>query len=338
MALIQSRCGENFLTFNEEAHNYILNGNGVPGPTTFCEGGFPTSEVLVNWMVKEGAKFTTAILLRLFRDKKPKLTLGLLELLYKRSTQASKKKAKSAANAGTVVHKYAELTETGRREEAVALLDSKKDDPLYERIQNGCRKFDEWKAQNKDTIIATEAIVGFICKANHDDPSSRCLCFAGKFDRLAYRPGVGVVLSDFKTSSGIFVKQKIQLGAYAAAIRCWMGLEVDAIEILRFGKDDGDFEDETIRDKQIIQEFEEQALICRQTYKFKLKYDKRTYVKKPKIQPGVPSAVLPEEPGQVPNVYEAKIPRKPRRNSSKKAGRKAPPEAGSNSTAETLEG
>jgi hypothetical protein len=118
------------------------------------------------------------------------------------------------------------------------------------------------------------------CQNVVDRTEYACLCFCGKFDRLARRPGVGLVLSDFKTSSGIYADQKIQLAAYAVAIEFWMGLTVDAIEILRFGKDDGEFETELVTSKAAIHEFMQQAKRCRATYEFKKQWDRPKY--KPK--------------------------------------------------------
>jgi hypothetical protein len=60
----------------------------------------------------------------------------------------------------------------------------------------------------------------------------------------------------------------VQLAAYATAIKEWMGLDVGGLEILRFGKEDGEFETLLIDDPIEIQRFKDQAIRCRETFEF----------------------------------------------------------------------
>jgi hypothetical protein len=244
------------LTFDDVKHRYTLDGESAPGVTTFIKGGFPEGEQLASWKVGQGSQFMAGWFKEAWKeeeypsDEKVKAAIKL-------SKTAWKGEAQKAANVGTIVHDYAYLTELGKRREALLLLEEYTDTPQWEKINNGAKRFDEWKDQNDDTIVAAEAIV-----------ASPQFKYAGKFDRLASR-GNRLVLSDFKTSSYIYVDQFIQLAAYAIAIEDWLNLEVQQFEILRFGKEDGAFQTLSITDSTEMEEFRTQAIRCRQTYEFR---------------------------------------------------------------------
>lgn len=263
MPLIESIHDGHVLTFDEDKHRYTLDGQRVPGPTTFGKGGYPTSEMLIGWMVGQGSKYTAEQLYKLIQENKELPNDTRLKEIIKESKTAYRAVAQAAADIGTVVHDYAYLTELGRTREALQLLSAHENTPAWEKINNGVKKFEAWKGEHlSDEIIASEAIVGSVEES-----------YGGKFDRLAYRPGVGLVLSDFKTSSGIYVDMFIQLGAYVKAIDEWMEKKVDAMEILRFGKEDGEFQTLMIHSKEEMEAFVRQAIFCRRTYKFRLKWE-----------------------------------------------------------------
>lgn len=263
MALIQSSKDNHYLTFDDEKHRYTLDGQRVPGATTFGKGGYPTSEALTGWMIGQGSNYTAVKIKQLIEAKEnPHYpTNEELKQIIKESKQAHRAVAEEAANIGTIVHDFAYLTELGRTREALQMLSEFEDVPQWTEINNGIKKFEEWKAGNKDVIVATEAIVASVEEQ-----------YGGKFDRLATRDGK-LVLSDFKTSNGFYVDQFIQLGAYSKAIKEWLGLNVEAYEILRFGKEKGEFETMLIDNQAELQAFIDQAILCRRTYKFKLKWD-----------------------------------------------------------------
>ena len=246
MSLVQSEFNGNYLTFDETKHRYILNGERVPGPTTFIKEGFPVSEGLINWKIEQGARFVL--------QNTEKLTSADV---IKGAKVAWKDAAQAAANIGTIVHDYAYLTEVGKEAEAQSLVLKSQDLPDWNKIKNGMNKFDAWKDENNDQLLFSEAIVANITHK-----------FGGKFDRLAVRHHK-LVLSDFKTSSGIFVDMFIQLGAYSLAIKEWLGQEVDVFEILRFGKEDGEFQVQQFDSTGDLIWFEQQAIRCRETYEFK---------------------------------------------------------------------
>lgn len=257
MGVIVSKKDEHVLHFDEEAHVYSLDESIVPGVTGFVKGGLPTSFFLTSWMIGKGAEYAF--------DQAQKLNGSCTGIQKKEILKAAKtayrKDASTAAGIGSLIHDYAYYTELNNYEKASEILAKARPEDLA-KVMNGINKFKEWKAQNNDEIIATETIVA---SPKHS--------FAGKFDRLAKR-GDRIVLSDFKTSRGIFTDFYVQLGAYAVAIKEWMDIEVTDVEILRFGKEKGEFEVRGFSKKADIKRFKDQAIRCRETHEFLQKMEK----------------------------------------------------------------
>lgn len=215
-------------------------------------------------MIGQGATYVSKLLSRIGREKPLHLEKKTYEQIIKRAKTAYKVEAEEAAGIGTVVHDFAYLTELGRDGEALQLLKLHEGTDQWGRIQNGIEKFKAWKKENEDELIASEQIVASVEYA-----------FGGKFDRLAKRDGT-LILSDFKTSNGIYPDQFIQLASYKIAIKEWLGLDVQALEVLRFGKEDGEFHTLMVDDEVEILDFTMQAIRCRKTYEFKkIENDKR---------------------------------------------------------------
>jgi len=254
--VIESKSGAHILTFDDIKHFYSLDGSPVESVTTVIKGGSPESPQLSSWKVKEGSKYTIEQL-KLCPEPAIKLPQYLLDEVISKSTQASRRTAQKAANIGSLVHEYAETIESKRSFD----LSIVEQHPDRDKIESCISKFKEWKVQNEDTIINHEDIIASI--ANR---------YAGRFDRLAKRRS-SIVLSDFKTSSGIYVDQFVQLAAYVIAIKEWLNIDVNAIEIVRFGKENGDFETKLVSNPGEIQEYKEQFLRNLATYKFIKKHE-----------------------------------------------------------------
>jgi len=269
---MESRKDDHLLLFDEAKHRYTLDGNRIPGTTTFAKGGYPTSEQLIGWEIAQGSIYTAKVVQRLRREKPNRIIAGeLLEKIIKKSKKAHAKVAKRAAGIGTIVHDFAYLTELGRAREALQMLSEHENHADWQKINNGVKKYEEWHAQNKGETVLLEAIVASVVHQ-----------FGGKFDHLSLRNGL-LILSDYKTSNGIYVDQFIQLAAYAVAIEEWLDqwlkqyglpLKVGGLEILRFGKENGDdFHPLLITNEQEIEQLKFQAIRCRQTYKFRLGWE-----------------------------------------------------------------
>jgi hypothetical protein len=255
----KDKLGLHRLLFNEKKHKYILDGNHIPGATTFCKGGYPTSEALISWQKGQAASYALDIGFQLGLVGEPLAETRKKEII-KEAKKKDKEAAKSAAAIGTLVHEWCYQLETkgNPSEELVAKI---MQHPDRIKIENGINKFTEWKKGNQDEIVLSESIVASLV---HN--------YGGKFDCLRRRNGI-LILSDFKTSSAIYLDYFIQLGAYCLAVKEWLGLSPLGLEVLRFGKEDGEFQTMLIDDPNEIKAFEEQAIECRKTYKFRLEWE-----------------------------------------------------------------
>lgn len=241
---------------------YRLNGFAVPSVTTFIKAGLPTSEQLINWKIGKAAEF---VLDHAALEERPPR-----EEILKLSKVAWKKSTEEAQGVGVAIHSYAELSSLGKHEEAMAELQKSKDSPQWDEIISAAHKVDEFMAQNRDTILFTEAIVA---SSKHG--------FAGRFDRLVHRTGMNI-MSDYKTSKYFYVEQFIQDAAYSIAVAEWLNIKVDAFEVIRFGKQGGDFKRLLISDKEEVERLKQQALRCLDTYnemKFWSKDERFKYAK-----------------------------------------------------------
>lgn len=245
--------GKHEIQFNEKSHRYKIDGKAAVGTTTFIKSSYPTSEGLINWKMDQAVAFAIAS-----QDD-----LDGLDLI-KESRLAWKEPSQEAADIGTITHSFAELHSLGQVYEASLLLEKVRPAKKFPLIESCIIKYLDWARQNKGELIKAE---GLIASATH--------LYCGKFDRLDKVNGK-LRLRDYKTAKSIYLDQYIQLGAYTIAIKEWMGLDVEELEVLRFGKDDGSFETLLINDPAEVEVFKEQAIRCRKTFEFtKLNSDPR---------------------------------------------------------------
>lgn len=253
--------GKHTIAFNEATHRYKLDGKAVVGCTTFIKAGYPTSMGLIKWMQGQAIRYTIDwISEHGLPDEEQQ------KEVYKEAKAANEKASGDAAAMGTLTHDYAYLAELNRTEELetlIAKIESLPEETSY-KIKSAIDKFKAWKEGNQDELISSETLVA---SPHH--------LFCGKFDRLARRSG-RLILSDFKTSGSLYLDQWIQLGAYALAIKEWLGLDIEGLEVLRFGKEDGEFQTLLVDKPEEIKEFQAQAVRCRETYEFtKMNNDSR---------------------------------------------------------------
>ncbi len=251
MAFLSSISGTHELVFDDRPttkKRYTLNGVVVPGVTTLIKAGLPTPEPLQNWKIGIGAEYVLA------NPKDPEV--------IKNAKQAWKKESEEAASIGIVVHDYAELVSLKKPEEALEMLAKHEGSAHWGGILAAVHKVDEFNKENEDEILFTETLVA--------SPKYK---FAGRFDRLVRRNGK-VIISDYKTSKSFYVEQFIQDAAYSIAISEWLGIEVEGFEVLRFGKEGGDFEPLLIDSISERMSLMQQALTCLDTYKFMKEWNK----------------------------------------------------------------
>ncbi len=248
MPTITSKKDSHILEFVEtpKSHYYKLDGTRVVGASTISKC-HPLPRPLLNWYMGQAGEYVAS--------KMKAVDAGTIELkdVLKESKTAFNEVLDDTADIGTFVHEYAYVYETdGDIKEVRKKIVGHKDET---KIENGIRAFVDWKETNHDDILKSEEIIASVKYQ-----------FGGKFDTLRKRDGK-VILGDYKTSKGFYPEQFIQLGAYKIALKEWLDIDVDGIEVLRFGKD-GEFDTKLITDKDIIRRFEEQAIRCRETYEF----------------------------------------------------------------------
>lgn len=132
---------------------------------------------------------------------------------------AHRRFAKGAADIGTEVHKFAEMTLRG---EEVDLPEDK-------QARKGCDAFLGWLSEHKPEPIALEQMIF------HPD-----WWYAGTADFYGKIGGELCVL-DFKTSSGLYVEHILQIAAYTAALERMYGTRIAGGWVVLLNKKTGKF-------------------------------------------------------------------------------------------------
>jgi len=253
--LIKSEKNGHILEHDEESHVYILDNKPLTGVTTIISQGYPKSQRIVDWQIKQGADWAIK-------------QVGKLELadILKQAPTAYRVELDEAADIGTAVHDLCfNYVSTGKCD-----VGQHKLHPNYDIIVRCFEQFVEWNNTVSDEIVALEELV-----------CSPSLMFAGRFDRLSNRKGV-ITLSDYKTSSSFYITQFIQMAAYAIAIEEWMGIEVEDIEIVRFDKKSGTLSTRNLlqvaqtvnmKPKSVMKRLKAEFECILDTYHFKDKFD-----------------------------------------------------------------
>jgi hypothetical protein len=267
--LIQSQHNEDYLTFNDEEHTYTLNGKLVPGVTTINKKGYPVSPHLITWLSKQAAWYIIETL-KQFPEQVNRLPNYLLDEIAKKSTQAGKKIAKEAADIGSLVHSWAELDGLKDVKGIQALLQTINTHIDCKKILNCVDEYMKWSKESKyETVDAEQTIASVQYQ------------YAGKYDRLV-KSGSKIILIDFKTSSGLFAEHWQQVsGAYRLGLREWRDIEIDGVDLVRFGKD-GSFEHKLLTKKSEMEDHTEQFLRNLKTAKYRENYEPARYKPKSK--------------------------------------------------------
>lgn len=255
--LVISESDGHVLTYNDKSHRYKLDDRPCGGVTGNLKKGYPESHFLTGWKISQGSRFAIdEYTKKAAENPKGKVTKKDIEAIIKSSKVAYMKKSQEAADIGSVVHDYIYSYRNNLDFDYTKVSNH----PEKEKIERCIEQFMAYQKKNNDEPLGDEQIV-----------ASPKHWFAGKFDHLARRQGK-IVLSDYKTSSGIFIDMFIQLGLYSIAIEEWLKLKVDAVEILRFGKE-GVFEPRFIDDPIDIKNFQLQGIRSVQTAAFRKEYE-----------------------------------------------------------------
>lgn len=252
------------LKFNAKTHRYWMNGKPIKGVSSIKDA-YPKGDGLTNWKIKQGIEQALPMYKSWFAshgfDAVPS-TSKFQEIIDELMIEVKKeKKTQKAADIGTLLHEYAYCKENHLPFDNELVNQH----PDKEKVQNAIANFETWHQTSKDIVVKSEQIVG-----------SWTHWFAGTFDRLVSRNGL-MVLSDFKTSKSISVEMKLQLAAYRIAIREWLGIEAQALEILRFDKEKVGFNPEKdiwfTSDEAEMKEHEQQFLRLLATVRYDSKYN-----------------------------------------------------------------
>ncbi len=263
MALIQSRCEDNYLTFDDIEHEYILNGELVPGATD-VKVAYPEAFNLKQWRVGVGAQYVLDQLTdesdgkRYSKGEIWPLNKTKVKELITGAKNATKKILDDSADIGTLTHDYCFAKRTGIE------FDFKRITNNEEIVRKRFKEVDIWCAEREktETVLSAEEIV-----------ASPLHKFAGKYDVLVKIKKTGKIrLQDYKSSKGFYIEQFLQAGGYRQAIKEWQGLDVSELEIIRFN--DNTEKPDSLVLSDDIEEFTQQFILCRNTRLFQRKWDK----------------------------------------------------------------
>lgn len=191
----------------------------------------------------------------------------------------NKSKMKRGGEIGTILHTFAECHEKGLPFDPDLIEKS----PYKTEITRVISRFLGWRTNNKDEIVLAENIV-----------ASPELQVGGRIDTLRKREGLGLILSDYKTSKGIYMEQLLQvIGGYRRMLREWLNLEVPYVEIVTFPKEAEDDMHTLLADSQgwvkdgvrtdiphLFERIEAQFARNASTYKFRQDIDELLFPKK----------------------------------------------------------
>ena len=182
---------------------------------------------LMGWAVKSMGEY----IMSHWEEKNIKTNLDMAFLVdnAKREYRIRKKKA---ADIGTLIHEWVSNWILGKNPEM----------PDNDKVVNGITAFLKFQKEHKAKWIESERYV-----------YSKKYKFAGIMDAVAKIDGE-MVLVDFKSSNGIYDEMKFQVAGYQIAYEEEMEKKMDKRVIIRFGKEDGEFEmkilDEDEKDKK----------------------------------------------------------------------------------------
>ena len=142
--------------------------------------------------------------------------------------------AGEAADIGTEIHEWVSDWILGKKPEM----------PENEKVVNGITAFLKFQKQHKFKWLESERLV-YSKKHN----------YAGTLDAIA-KEGNNLVLVDFKSSKAIYDDMRFQVAGYQIAYEEETGKKIDKRMIIRFGKEDGEFEvrelNEDAADKKVF--------------------------------------------------------------------------------------
>lgn len=236
-------------TFNEDEHTYMVDGEHVPGTTTIT-GIIDKSQPIKWWAVNEARDYINENFENHIDPDNPLDEVNIQELADNART-AHMKSSNKGMNIGTLVHQYAE--------DYIQHLMNGYDEPDFpnnEEAQEAAIEFLDWLEKHDVEPLLTEQMVF------HPE-----LRYAGTYDLKSFVDG-DLLITDFKTGSGIYEEHYAQVTAYYEAEQLRTDDSLDGICIVRFPKDSAGFEYETITDDDELEQHFEGFKGCRKVYEW----------------------------------------------------------------------
>lgn len=207
--------GEIEMVFDDLVHRYSINGKKIKSVTGIL--GVISKPYLIPW----AAKVTVEKMSELFKPGTPYDEIEIKQMLdtSKRAHFAIKT---TAADIGTLVHKYLEQYIKGEKPEEL----------VHEQARKATERFINWVEKNKVKFLLSEQMV-----------YSRKYDYCGTLDFVCVINGK-LMLGDIKTSNQI---SKIEYGAQMAAYKMARNEEFpeekyQGMVLIRVGKKDAEFE------------------------------------------------------------------------------------------------
>jgi hypothetical protein len=211
---MQIKLGKHTIFFEPGKHKFTdERGNTVNSVTKFT-GIIDKSGPLIYWAVG----LTKIFLCDLLRGGEI-----ITDYHINEATKQHQIKKKEAGDTGTAIH---DLVSKWIKKEKYEILDD-------EKVQNGFNAFLEFQRQHKIKWLTSEEMVGYL--------QGKEILFAGIVDAIAEIDGK-IVLVDFKSSKGIYSEMFFQCAAYQMAWEQMNKKKIAYRMIVKFGKDDGQFE------------------------------------------------------------------------------------------------
>lgn len=203
------------ISFDEARHRFTNEkGESIPSVTSFT-GVIDKSRPLIFWAVR----LTKEYLLERIDNGEAITVIDIEE-----ASRMHTKKKEEAADIGTRIHKWVERWIAGEKPEL----------PDNEKERKGVTAFLKFQKEHNVKWLESEKIV-----------YSKKYNFAGILDAVG-TIGDKLTLIDFKSSNALYDEYRFQVSAYQLAYEEMTGKKIDERIIIRFGKEDGEFESVTL--------------------------------------------------------------------------------------------
>ena len=217
------------ISFDENRHIFRDSNGDYLISVTGATGIVDKSPALMGWAVKKAREY----LLDNWSSGQKYSEPEIVAILSEASKQHRIFK-KQAADIGTEIHEWVSDWILGKKPEM----------PENEKVVNGITAFLRFQKEHEFKWLESER---YVYSKKHN--------YAGILDAIAIKDNE-LVLVDFKSSNGLYDEMRFQVAGYQIAYEEETKKKIDKRLIIRFGKEDGQFEakelDEDAKDKKVF--------------------------------------------------------------------------------------